>query len=135
MEWLQNHIDQIPGFLEAASQFVGSTPWSIKAGAAAIPVLIALFSRHLITILAALLLSMMAVGILAAPTSAPTTLVLGGYAGALLVALAGIGHRRRQTALRTELAILKSNFAELSDAEQRRLLAQLKSPARAHENE
>jgi uncharacterized membrane protein len=127
LELLQSYLDQIPGLLETTGQSLGSMPWVAKIAVILVPILIATFSRHIITIVAVVLLSAVTLGILAAPAFATTIVVLGAYSGALLLALAGINLRRRRSAQQIELETLKASLAELSDAEQRRFLMQLKS--------
>jgi len=64
-----------------------------------------------------------------------TIVILGAYAGALLVAGAGISYRRSLRTQRSELETLKASLAELSAAEQRRFLAQLKSSGKPNPDE
>src|SRR5262245_57298008 len=103
-------------------------PWIAKIAVILVPILIAAFSRQIITIVAVLILSSMTLAILAAPASTATIVMLGAYSGAVLLALAGLNLRRRRSAQQIELETLKASLAELSDAEQRRFLMQLKSP-------
>lgn len=135
LELLPNYLDQVPGLLEPIGRHLGSMPWVAKLAVILVPVLVAAFSRHTITILAVLLLSAITLAVLSAPALVATIVMLGAYAGALLAAAAGISFRRRQRTQQSELETLKASLAELSDAEQRRFLAQLKSPGKPNPDE
>lgn len=97
-----------------------------------LPILVALFARHLICFLVALLLGCVTFALWVAPGSAATILLIGAYIGALIAAFSAIDARRKRTKDRIALETLRTEITGLSTAEQRRFMLDLKAaPQRA----
>ena len=117
---LQSYLDQWAAFLSGL-------PQGIVFAALLLPIVLGVFSKRVIVLLACMLLAAIAFCAVVAPTSIAVTLATGAYFGGLIVAVAGMGARRRTGALQAKLANLRADVDRLLSAEERHYLTQLRS--------
>ena len=117
---LQSYLDQWAALLSGL-------PEGIVLAALLLPIALGVFAKRVIVPLACMLLAAIAFCAVVAPTSIAVTLAMGAYFGSLIVAVAGMGARRRIAALRAELANLRADVDRLLSAEERHYLTQLRS--------
>ena len=117
---LQSYLDQWAALLSGL-------PEGIVLAALLLPIALGILSKRVIVLLACMLLAAIAFCAVAAPTSIALTLATGAYFGSLIVAVAGMGARRRTGALQAELANLRADVDRLLSAEERHYLTQLRS--------
>ena len=103
------------------------TSSGIVLAALLLPIVLGVFSKRVIVLLACTLLAAIAFCAVVAPTSIAVTLATGAYFGGLIVAVAGMGARRRTGALQAKLANLRADVDRLLSAEERHYLTQLRS--------
>jgi hypothetical protein len=112
--------------LSEVSQYLAGLPRGVLIAGLIVPVVIALASRHLVGILAVVMLVVASFAMLLAPTAAVTTLALASYVGGLLVAVLSVRSRQSQS-VKVELAALRADVDSLMQAESRRMIAELRS--------
>lgn len=126
MDWLPYLV----GLLSAgAAHLVSSVQGLGGAALVAIllaPILIAASTRQVIAALAAALLSLASLMLFLVPGSAVSTIAASCALGSFLAALHSVLARRRMIALRRQIADLAGLVGQLENAENRRLLSELR---------
>lgn len=120
IEFLHSWIDQWAGL-------VSRVPEEIALVALVVPALLALFSRRIGIVLGCIVLAAVAFCVFASPSNATITLASALYFGSLVVALSGILARRRAATLQAEISTLRSDINRLLDAEETRVLREMRS--------
>src|SRR4051794_9624946 len=92
-----------------------------------IPIVFAVISRNLLTLLAVTCLSIITAGALLRPASVGVLIAIGSYLGSLFVAMLALLYRRKENRVETRLADLRADVDELRLAEERRALVELRS--------
>jgi hypothetical protein len=114
--------------VEALKQFAGfSSPNLMPIAVSALLIAMAVKSRHLIAFLAATLLASIGCLILIHPDLTTLILAAGAMFGSLLVTAAGMHSRRRRAAVDQKLERLSRDIAQLSCAENSRLMRAITS--------
>jgi hypothetical protein len=91
-----------------------------------VSIVISACARQIIATLAAILLSLVSWLLFRAATSPVDTLAAASALGCILVALHSLAARRRTTALNRQLNEVSNRVRQLENAEQRRLMAELR---------
>jgi hypothetical protein len=112
-------LDQGAGLLSRVSE-------TGALAAMLLPVVLAIFSKRVIIIVGCLLLSVIAFYVFVSPSNMPVTLAFGVYLGSLIIALSGIAAHRKAKYLQVELEKLRTNVNDLTAADERRFLSELK---------
>jgi cell division protein FtsW (lipid II flippase) len=123
-EWIQTVAPQVEAWFAAADTAIGK---ELLLGVLLLPVLLALFSGRLPTIMACALLALAAACVVVAPQTLTSAALLAGFAGSLLVAVSGLRAKYRERRLDQQLAALRADVDGLVNAESRRLLLQIKA--------
>lgn len=117
----------LPRHIEELSQFAQSFGVAPLAAVLLIPITIAALAREFTLALAAALLSFVSLSLFIAPTSATSSLAIASGLGSFLVGLESIVALKRTRALKKEIADLTRRLDQLENAEQRRLLLEVKA--------
>jgi K+-sensing histidine kinase KdpD len=117
----------LPRYIEELSQFAQSFGVAPLAAVLLIPIIIAALAREFTLALAAALLSFVSLSLFIAPTSEPSSLAIASGLGSFLVGLESIIALKRTSALKKEIADLTRRLDQLENAEQRRLLLEVKA--------
>jgi len=127
VEAIGDVIKEFSSLLVQLEQVLIDTTWSIKLLVVAIPVLLALFSRHGLSVLWAVLLCTVTFCVWSAPAFVTTIVAIATYIGAIFIACSGVAARRENSRIWAEIEAVKKGLAELAAAEQRRFLTELRS--------
>jgi hypothetical protein len=117
----------LPRHIEELSQFAQSFGVAPLAALLFIPIVIAALARKFLLVLAASLLSFVSLLLFIDPTSATSSLAMASGLGSFLVGLESIVAFKRTSALKKEMADVTSRLDQLENAEQRRLLLEVKA--------
>jgi hypothetical protein len=117
----------LPRHIEELSQFAQSFGVAPLAALLFIPIVIAALARKFLLVLAASLLSLVSLLLFIDPTSATSSLATASGLGSFLVGLESIVALKRTSALKKEIADVTRRLDQLENAEQRRLLLEVKA--------
>jgi hypothetical protein len=117
----------LPRHIEELSQFAQSFGVAPLAALLFIPIVIAALARKFLLVLAASLLSLVSLLLFIDPTSATSSLATASGLGSFLVGLESIVALKRTSALKKETADVTRRLDQLENAEQRRLLLEVKA--------
>ena len=120
-------VPVLQAYLDQWAALLSGLPEGIVLAALLLPIALGVLSKRVIVPLACMLLAAIALCAVVAPTGIAVTLATGAYFGGLIVAVAGLGARRRTGALQAELANLRADVDRLLSAEERHYLTQLRS--------
>ncbi len=121
-------------WLDKLNSLLAGVPAEYAIAAFFLPVVLAVFSQRTILIFACFVGAGSALVALIHPNSIALVIVVGAYAGSILLAIFGIQTRRRDLAVRTELTALQSELDALRTTEERRYLVELKKGSRTSED-
>ena len=129
MSW-QAVLALVRASVDQLSALLTALPPEAKLGALLLPMLIALVSKRILTLLGAILLAITALILLVEPVNLSPTMGLAAYIGSILLALSGIAQRRRDAALFAKISSLRAELNQFAEAESRRFLVKLKTQDR-----
>lgn len=127
MDRAEELLRVLPRHIEELSQFAQSFGVAPLAALLFIPIVIAALARKFLLVLAAALLSFVSLLLLIDPTSATSGLAIASGLGSFLVGLESIVALKRTRALKKEIADVTRRLDQLENAEQRRLLLEVKA--------
>ena len=127
MDRAEELLRVLPRHIEELSQFAQSFGVAPLAALLFIPIVIAALARKFLLVLAASLLSLVSLLLFIDPTSATSSLATASGLGSFLVGLESIVALKRTSALKKEIADVTRRLDQLENAEQRRLLLEVKA--------
>ena len=127
MDRAEELLAVLPRHIEELSQFAQSFGVAPLAALLFIPIIIAALAREFTLAFVAALLSFVSLLLFIAPTSATSSLAIASGFGSFLVGLESIVELKRTSALKKEIADLTRRLDQLENAEQRRLLLEVKA--------
>jgi hypothetical protein len=120
-------VPLLRAWLDEWAALLSRVPEGVTLAVVFLPVALAIFSKRITVVLACILLAIIIFCAFVVPSNTTVVLATGIYLGSLIVALSGIGARRKAGAVQAELASLREDVNGLLAAEERRYLTELRS--------
>jgi hypothetical protein len=127
MENWQAFIALLENGLGEAETLLADLPRGLLIAGLIVPVVLAVISRRVIALLAILCLTALAAVIVTRPAYMATAVAIDSYVGSLLIALLALWSMWKDRTIKAELAELRVELKALAQAEERRLLMELRA--------